>query len=82
MSTAGKSLHDVVEKWLAPTAHMRIHVIAFGHIRDQKKRYVHVEVSASNNSRAIFFFRHDDGCWCVFPPRAARPSMSLNWRAI
>lgn len=82
MNTAEQSLHYMVEKWLAPSPQTRVRVIKFGHIREDKRRYVHVEVSASPNSRAIFFFRHDDGCWCVFPPRMVRPSMSFFFRAI
>ncbi|MGF6759054.1 hypothetical protein [Paraburkholderia sp. GAS42] len=76
MNTAGKSLHYLVEKWLAPAPAMRIRVVQFGRMRGDSRRYVHVEASAPGNSRAIFFFRHEDGCWCVFPPRIARPSMT------
>lgn len=76
MNTAEKSLRYLVEKWLAPAPHTQIRVIQFGHIREDRRRYVHVEASAPSGSRAIFFFRHDDGCWCVFPPRIARPAMN------
>ncbi|QBR01124.1 hypothetical protein [Paraburkholderia pallida] len=72
MNTGGTSLHDLVDKWLAPASPMRVHVVAFGHLREGGGPYVHVEVAAANGSRAIFFFRHDDGRWCVFPPRLAR----------
>jgi hypothetical protein len=81
MNTAEKSLHYLVEKWLAPAPHMQIRVLQFGHTREDRRRYVQVEASAPNGSHAIFFFRHDDGCWCVFPPRIARPSMTDNRRA-
>jgi hypothetical protein len=76
MRTAEKSLHYLVEKWLAPGPTVRIRVVQFGRMRGDSRRYVHVEVSAPNGSRAIFFFRHDDGCWCVFPPRITRPAMN------
>ena len=76
MNTAEKSLHYLVEKWLAPAPHVRIRVVRFGHMREGRRRYVHVEASAPSGSRAIFFFRHDDGCWCVFPPRIAGPSIA------
>jgi hypothetical protein len=81
MNTAEKSLHYLVEKWLAPAPHTQIRVIQFGHMREDRRRYVHVEASAPSGSRAIFFFRHDDGYWCVFPPRIARPSMTCDKRA-
>lgn len=76
MISAEKSLHHVVDKWLAPTPAVRVRVVQFGRMRAGRGRYVHVETSAPTGSRAIFFFRHEDGCWCVFPPRIARPSMT------
>jgi hypothetical protein len=75
MHVAEKSLRYLVEKWLAPTPAMRIHVIQFGRTGLAKGRYVRVEASAPSGSRAIFFFRHDDGHWCVFPPAISRPAM-------
>jgi hypothetical protein len=76
MNTAEKSLHYLVEKWLAPAPPVRIRVVQFGRIHGDSRRYVHIEASAPSGSRAIFFFRHNDGCWCVFPPQIARPSMT------
>jgi hypothetical protein len=75
MHVAEKSLRYLVEKWLAPTPAMRIHVIQFGRMGFAKRRYVRVEASAPAGSRAIFFFRHDDGSWCVFPPSISPPAM-------
>jgi hypothetical protein len=76
MNIAEKSLRFLVEKWLAPTPTMRIRVVQFGRTGLDKRRYVRVEASARTGSRAIFFFRHADGCWCVFPPAIARPAMT------
>jgi hypothetical protein len=75
MNTAEKSLRYLVEKWLAPNPAMPVRVIQFGRISVDKRRYVRVEAPAPSGSRAIFFFRHDDGNWCVFPPAIARPAM-------
>jgi len=75
MNVAEKSLRYLVEKWLAPTPAMRIHVIQFGRTGFTNGRYVRVEALAPTGSRAIFFFRHDDGSWCVFPPAISRPAM-------
>ena len=75
MNIAEKSLHYLVEKWLAPTPAMRIHVVQFGRMSLDNRRYVRIEASAPTGSRAIFFFRHDDGNWCVFPPAISRPAM-------
>jgi hypothetical protein len=76
MNPVVSSLHHLVEKWLAPGPHGRVRVIRFGHSRSDGTRFVHVEASTRAGTRAIFFFRHDDGAWRVFPPRAKRPAMT------
>ncbi|WP_322789503.1 hypothetical protein [Paraburkholderia sediminicola] len=35
-----------------------------------------LEVQRPGGSLALFFFRHSDGIWHVFPPGDARPAMS------
>ncbi|MCX4166159.1 MULTISPECIES: hypothetical protein [Paraburkholderia] len=62
------SLRFLVEKWLSPGPSAPIHVIEFSRTRWDHRRYVCVEAVHASGSRALFFFRHDDGCWCVFPP--------------
>jgi hypothetical protein len=81
MNTAEKSLRYLVDKWLAPAPQAQIRVLRFGYMREDRRRYVLIEASATNGSHAIFFFRHDDGCWCVFPPQTGRPSMNDDRRA-
>jgi len=81
MNIADKSLRYLVEKWLAPTPAMQIHVVQFGRMSLDKRRYVRIEASTPTGSRAIFFFRHDDGIWCVFPPAISRPMMSYRLAA-
>jgi hypothetical protein len=61
------SLRFLVEKWLAPATFAAVHVTEFGRTRRGGTRYVQV-ADASFNSHALFFFRHRDGCWRVFPP--------------
>ena len=39
-------------------------------------RYVRVEALKPTGVLALFFFRHDDGSWQVFPPEAVRMMMS------
>jgi hypothetical protein len=68
MKTAEKSLHSLVEKWLTPTSAMPIRVTRFGRTRISKSRYVCVEVLQPEGPVALFFFRHGDGTWRVFPP--------------
>ncbi|MFM0631161.1 hypothetical protein [Paraburkholderia xenovorans] len=76
MNIAEKSLRFLVEKWLAPTPTTRLRVIQFGRTGCERRRYVRVEALTPSGSHAIFFFRHDDGCWCVFPPAIARPALT------
>ena len=75
MKTGEKSLRFLVEKWLAPSTAVPARVTQFIHTRDDPWRYVRVEASQPTGVLAIFFFRHDDGSWCVFPPATKRPAM-------
>ena len=76
MNIAEKSLRFLVQKWLAPSPTTRLRVVQFGRTGYERRRYVRVEALGPNCSRAIFFFRHDDGCWCVFPPSIVRPGLT------
>jgi len=78
MNTAEKSLRFLVEKWLGATPAMRVRVTQFSRTRQNHKRYVRVEALRPAGSIAIFFFRHDDGTWCVFPPETERLAMRAN----
>lgn len=72
-ATSEQSLRFLVEKWLAPG--LPVHVTEFSRTRVGGRRYVRVETSLEAGSRGLFFFRHDDGCWCVFPPTADAPKL-------
>jgi hypothetical protein len=67
MSGSPRSLHSMVDKWLAPTPTTVIQVTRFRPSNRQKSRYVRVETARQTGTIAMFFFRHGDG-WCVFPP--------------
>ena len=49
----------------------------FGYSRAGRCRYVCVEASRASGVLAIFFFRHADGSWCVFPPETKGSTMNL-----
>lgn len=71
MRAAGEqSLRFLVEKWLAPSPSIPVRVTEFSRTRTGGRRYVRVETALAAGARGLFFFRHDDGCWCVFPPTA------------
>ncbi|WP_434660765.1 hypothetical protein P5W99_11075 [Paraburkholderia sp. A3BS-1L] len=67
-NSGNKSLRYQVEKWLAPAPASPVHVTEFGRTRRGRTRYVCVETSSPAGLRVLFFFRHDDGTWHVFPP--------------
>jgi len=72
-SVSGPSLRSQVEKWLAPAPAISGHVTRFRRTRLGGRRCVYVETSSSRGVRALFFFRHDDGSWYVFPPAGNPP---------
>jgi len=70
--TNEQSLRFQVEKWLAPGSMASVRVVEFGRTISGRRRYVCVETAQPAGLRALFFFRHDDGCWRVFPPPVPR----------
>ncbi|MBC8750124.1 hypothetical protein OKW42_000761 [Paraburkholderia sp. WC7.3d] len=81
MASTEKSLRWMVENWLAPNRAMAVRVIEFRHFRSHRGCYVRVEALRSTGSVAMFFFRHRDGTWNVFPPNPERPAMGVYLRA-
>lgn len=82
MRAAGEhSLRFLVDKWLAPELSTPVRVTEFSRTRFGGRRYVRVETALAEGVRSLFFFRHDDGCWCVFPPTADNPKMLAEPRA-
>ncbi|CAB3810551.1 hypothetical protein LMG28614_07298 [Paraburkholderia ultramafica] len=81
MSAAEKSLHWAVDKWLSPTTEMPARVTQFRRSVQHRTRYVCVEAMRPGGLLSIFFFRHYDGSWHVFPPETERPAMNGFRRA-
>jgi hypothetical protein len=77
MNSNEKSLRGLIDKWLAPTSAMSVRVTRFSSTRSNQRRCVRVDASSPHRSLAIFFFRHDDGSWRVFPPAARGPVMDI-----
>lgn len=77
MNIAERSLRLQVEKWLVPTPSTPVRVTQFGRTSSNQRRYVRVEILRAAGSVGIFFFQHDDGTWCVFPPENGRPAMRV-----
>jgi hypothetical protein len=76
-----QSLRFLVDKWLAPLPSAPVRVTEFSRTRVDGRRYVRVETAVEAGVRSLFFFRHDDGCWCVFPPSSDRPMFFAHPRA-
>ncbi len=77
MNARERSLRALVEKWLGANPATRVRVTRFSHSPRKPWRYVCVESVRASGAFSIVFFRHDDGCWCVFPPRIERPALSI-----
>ncbi|WP_420991505.1 hypothetical protein ACKI2N_025120 [Cupriavidus sp. 30B13] len=60
------TLHAIVAKWIAPAEGLPVHVARFGRTHGGRVPYVCVQRAADK----LFFFRHGDGSWRVFPPAA------------
>lgn len=78
MNIAERSLRLQVEKWLVPTPSTPIRVTRFSRTRWNQRRYVRVEILRPAGAVGIFFFRHDDGTWCVFPAETGRLAMRAS----
>jgi hypothetical protein len=76
MACTGKSLRSLVENWLAPAPGTSVRVTEFKRTRTQQGCYVRVEALRMAGSVEMFFFRHENGMWCVFPPRPSTPAIN------
>ncbi len=75
MKLGESTLRSLIEKWFAPTATNPVHLTRFTSPNSGQTRCVLARSCASESSLAIFFFRHDDGAWRVFPPPPRKPEM-------
>lgn len=69
------SLRLTIGKWFAATPTTPIRIKRLRRERSDRRRYVAVEVSRGAGGAAIWFFRHRDGSWQVFPPDIERPTL-------
>ena len=85
MVASEQSLRVLVEKWLGAVSAGHVHVRSIHRIRAGRRRCVCIEVERASSSLScafssftLFFFRHDDGTWHIYPPEAVRPAMNLG----
>nr|WP_241018805.1 hypothetical protein [Paraburkholderia sp. Tr-20389] len=77
MASGERSLRAMVEHWLAPDPAKPVRVTQFRNRRGRRERYVRIETFRTERPIAMFFFRHEDGIWRVFPPGRKRPAMCV-----
>ena len=78
MNTCEHSLRWLIEKWFAPTSTMPVRLTRFSREQANHQRFVCVEGLRNGGSLEIFFFRHRDGSWRVFPPVIERPTLRTD----
>ncbi|SAK61971.1 hypothetical protein AWB83_02428 [Caballeronia ptereochthonis] len=75
------SLRSLVDKWMTPTSASSIRFNRCIYSTLRHTRCVRAESLGASGRLAIFFFRHDDGSWRVFPPPSKRPMMRPDLEA-
>jgi len=75
---SGRTLRSLVHKWLGPTSGTPVKVTRFNRGQSIQGTCVHIELLLQSGPVGLFFFRHGDGSWCVFPPESERPVMRIH----
>ncbi len=71
------SLRAMAEKWLALHPDMQVRVTRRAQGARRKRSCVYVSTVCGMGEVGMFFFRHDDGGWYIFPPGESRLSMGV-----
>ncbi|BDB29646.1 hypothetical protein CTP10_R70610 (plasmid) [Cupriavidus sp. P-10] len=69
------SLRFLVEKWFGSASIPSLRISRVLHSGLGRNHCVRVELPRTDNPVAIFFFRHADGSWGVFPPE-------IDWKLV
>ncbi len=75
MSTGAKSLHTLVEYWLGRPSTRQTRVVRLA--GRGARRCVYIELAGPGELVSMYFFRHPDRVWRVFPPSHERPAMRV-----
>jgi hypothetical protein len=65
-----ESLQSQIDKWLTLSVSTSAHLMRYV---DAEIEYVLADLKSKTQSLKIFFFRHPDGTWQVFPPKRNGP---------
>lgn len=85
MNGTRQSLRAVADKWLAlrPDTLLEVTRCAHGrkagraHEAASKRRCVYIRAIGAASELGLFFFRHEDGAWYIFPPSDASPIVHI-----
>jgi hypothetical protein len=75
VNSAKNSLREIVGHWLTPDPGSQLRVTQFRNRRSKNECYVRIETLTAAGPVALYFFRHQDGVWRIFPPSRERPAM-------
>jgi hypothetical protein len=79
MNAGEQSLRWLVHKWFGHTSANAWRLTRPRQAHSSANRCVCLEISSeAGDALKIFFFRHDDGTWRVFPPAPKKPAFSLD----
>lgn len=77
MACEEKSLRLTVARWLALDPAAPVRVTKFRNKRSIHECYVYVETFKAGQPIGMFFYRHQDGTWRIYPPTRKRPAMCI-----
>ncbi|ACC76588.1 hypothetical protein VOI32_30565 [Paraburkholderia caribensis] len=76
-----RSLRSQVEKLVGSTRGRTARVRLLERSRSGGTCRVCIQIDRPTGSFSLFFFRHADGTWHVFPPDRRRPEMGIGRKA-
>ena len=78
---ANTSLRAQIEKLVGSTRGPSARVRLLDRSRTEGTRRVCIQIERPTGTFSVFFFRHADGTWRVFPPTRRRPEMGGGRKA-
>lgn len=77
MANGDRSLRAMVTYWLVPDPAGPVRVTRFKNQPAKRECYVCVEAFCGGKQATMFFFRHPDRIWRIFPPERSRPALRV-----
>jgi hypothetical protein len=75
MTCAKKTLRSMIDQWLPAEFVAQIHITRYRSRHPERECYVRVEAINRTGPVELYFFRHRDGSWRIYPPTQGRPAM-------